>query len=73
MGCAPPGIGSGRRPAPVSVQPSPPAMKKQQLPEKTCPVCGRPFKWRKKWQRTWEEVKFCSDRCRMAKHKARPG
>ncbi|PLS86777.1 MAG: hypothetical protein CYG60_05510 [Actinobacteria bacterium] len=24
--------------------------KKQNLPEKTCPVCGRPFRWRKKWK-----------------------
>ncbi|WP_439112653.1 DUF2256 domain-containing protein [Hydrogenophaga sp.] len=22
--------------------------------------------WRKKWARTWEQVKFCSDRCRAA-------
>ena len=23
-------------------------------PEKTCPVCGRPFQWRKKWERDWD-------------------
>jgi len=37
---------------------------KQHLPQKTCPVCGRPFAWRKKWEKVWEEVKYCSDQCR---------
>jgi hypothetical protein len=41
-----------------------PAPKKQNLPTKTCPVCGRPFAWRKKWARHWDEVVYCSDRCR---------
>jgi hypothetical protein len=27
-------------------------------------VCGRPFAWRKKWERNWAEVKYCSDACR---------
>ncbi|MFM7565502.1 MAG: DUF2256 domain-containing protein [Flavobacteriales bacterium] len=39
-------------------------MKKSLLPVKTCTVCGRPFSWRKKWQNVWDEVKYCSDRCR---------
>ena len=38
--------------------------KKSDLPEKMCPVCARPFLWRKKWQKVWDEVKYCSDRCR---------
>jgi len=38
--------------------------KKSDLPTKTCPVCQRPFAWRKKWARDWEHVKYCSDRCR---------
>lgn len=42
-------------------------VKKQHLPEKPCLVCGRPFAWRKKWERVWDKVKFCSDRCRMRK------
>ncbi|NJK59354.1 MAG: DUF2256 domain-containing protein [Oscillatoriales cyanobacterium SM2_1_8] len=37
---------------------------KANLPHKICPVCGRPFTWRKKWADCWEEVKYCSDRCR---------
>ncbi|WP_084438871.1 DUF2256 domain-containing protein [Algoriphagus mannitolivorans] len=39
-------------------------MKKQHLPTKICVVCQRPFSWRKKWERCWDEVKYCSDRCR---------
>ncbi|WP_084571321.1 DUF2256 domain-containing protein [Deinococcus misasensis] len=34
---------------------------------KTCPVCGRPFLWRKKWEKVWPEVVYCSDRCRNAR------
>ncbi|WP_339921435.1 DUF2256 domain-containing protein [uncultured Flavobacterium sp.] len=39
-------------------------MKKQNLPTKTCLVCQRPFSWRKKWEKVWDEVKYCSDKCR---------
>ncbi|MGH1441669.1 MAG: DUF2256 domain-containing protein [Cellvibrionaceae bacterium] len=38
-------------------------MKKSELPEKICIVCQRPFTWRKKWQRDWDKVKYCSKRC----------
>ncbi|WP_449358826.1 DUF2256 domain-containing protein [Alishewanella longhuensis] len=38
--------------------------KKVNLPEKTCPVCGLSFSWRKKWQLNWHEVRYCSERCR---------
>ncbi|MEM1323730.1 MAG: DUF2256 domain-containing protein [Bacteroidota bacterium] len=44
-------------------------MKKQHLPEKICAVCQRPFKWRKKWAKVWDEVKYCSERCRRNKNK----
>ena len=37
---------------------------KQDLPQKLCPVCRRRFAWRKKWERCWEEVVYCSRRCR---------
>ncbi|TNE60394.1 MAG: DUF2256 domain-containing protein [Bacteroidetes bacterium] len=43
-------------------------VKKQHLPQKICPVCGRPFSWRKKWAREWEQVKYCSKRCREYKN-----
>ena len=38
--------------------------KKADLPTKTCATCGLPFAWRKKWEKVWQEVKYCSDRCR---------
>ena len=45
---------------------TPPSFKgnKQSLPSKPCVACGRPMTWRKRWARTWGEVKFCSDACR---------
>ncbi|WP_162415811.1 DUF2256 domain-containing protein [Cyclobacterium roseum] len=42
------------------------------FPQKICPVCGRPFTWRKKWEKNWEQVLYCSDRCRSNRSKA-PG
>ncbi|MDD2987224.1 DUF2256 domain-containing protein [Flavobacterium sp.] len=41
------------------------AHKKVNLPEKICLVCKLPFSWRKKWEKNWEEVKYCSDKCRL--------
>lgn len=38
--------------------------RKENLPSKICATCGRPFTWRKKWAKDWEQVKYCSDRCR---------
>lgn len=40
------------------------SVKKQHLPMKTCVVCGRSFTWRRKWALVWDEVKYCSNRCR---------
>jgi len=39
---------------------------KRNLPQKTCVSCGKPFTWRAKWARDWDQVKFCSERCRRA-------
>lgn len=47
--------------------------KKGDLPQKTCLVCARPFTWRKKWEKVWDEVKYCSDRCRNARVKPERG
>jgi hypothetical protein len=41
-------------------------IKKANLPSKVCIHCQRPFTWRKKWEKVWDEVKYCSDRCRMS-------
>ncbi|MEC8689496.1 MAG: DUF2256 domain-containing protein [Candidatus Neomarinimicrobiota bacterium] len=37
------------------------------LPYKFCHTCERPFSWRKKWRVSWDEVKYCSNRCRKNK------
>ena len=37
---------------------------KSNLPSKICLVCNRPFEYRKKWEKVWDEVKYCSDKCR---------
>lgn len=42
----------------------PRGVKKSDLPQKACATCGKPFTWRKKWETVWDEVKYCSDRCR---------
>ena len=34
------------------------------LPTKTCASCGRTMTWRKSWARSWDDVRYCSDRCR---------
>ncbi|MBK8193802.1 MAG: DUF2256 domain-containing protein [Lewinellaceae bacterium] len=30
--------------------------------------CGKPFAWRKKWEKVWDEVRYCSERCRNNKN-----
>lgn len=45
----------------------PKGIKKQHLPEKVCLVCQKPFTWRKKWENIWEQVKYCSEKCRNNK------
>lgn len=41
--------------------------RKADLPQKICATCGRPFSWRKKWERVWEEVRYCSKKCSGAR------
>ena len=36
-------------------------VEKRDLPVKVCLACNRPFVWRKKWAKVWDEVKYCSD------------
>lgn len=31
---------------------------------KTCASCGRRIEWRKKWERDWGQVRYCSTACR---------
>jgi len=40
--------------------------KQQETPKKAkiCKTCGRTFEFRKKWEKDWDVVKYCSDECR---------
>ncbi|WP_439332055.1 DUF2256 domain-containing protein [Paracoccus salsus] len=40
--------------------------RKADLPQKICLHCARPFTWRRKWARDWDQVRYCSARCRGA-------
>jgi hypothetical protein len=42
--------------------------RKPNLPHKICASCARPFAWRKKWARVWDEVRYCSDACREGRY-----
>lgn len=47
-------------------------VKKENLPQKVCVVCDRPFTWRKKWEKVWDEVTTCSKSCnRKRREKSR--
>lgn len=63
--------------APPEQPTPPPAMtfkgNKQHLPQKPCAHCQRPMTWRKKWALTWEQVKYCSERCRREAGPAQAG
>ena len=39
---------------------------KASLPSKLCAACGLTMTWRRSWARNWEEVKYCSERCRRS-------
>jgi hypothetical protein len=43
------------------------------LPTKPCVACGRVITWRKKWERDWASVKYCSDKCRRFKTRPTDG
>ncbi|MBR7744304.1 DUF2256 domain-containing protein [Phycicoccus sp. BSK3Z-2] len=47
--------------------------RKGDLPTKVCATCGRPFTWRRKWADDWDEVRYCSQRCRRGRHPAPAG
>ncbi len=40
--------------------------RESETPKKTknCQTCGRSFEWRRKWEKDWDVVKYCSDACR---------
>jgi hypothetical protein len=38
--------------------------------DKVCVACGRRIEWRKKWERDWGSIRFCSAACR--RHRISP-
>jgi hypothetical protein len=36
-------------------------------PTKTCARCGREITWRKRWERCWDEIRYCGDACRRTR------
>mmetsp|Transcript_44008 Transcript_44008/g.131920 ORF Transcript_44008/g.131920 Transcript_44008/m.131920 type:complete len:151 (-) Transcript_44008:10-462(-) len=51
----------------------PRGVKKENLPSKVCPVCNRPFTWRKVWEKCWDDVVCCSDRCKNERKRQKRG
>ncbi len=47
--------------------------KKSELPQKLCAACGLPFTWRKRWERDWDAVRYCSDPLSEGRRPCRPG
>lgn len=47
-------------------------MKKIDL-TKICVACGKTMEWRKKWEKNWDDVKYCSERCRRSRASTSPG
>jgi len=39
---------------------------KKHLPNKICPTCNFSFSWRKKWEKDWDQVKYCSKKCKRS-------
>ncbi|MEK9599728.1 MAG: DUF2256 domain-containing protein [Pontimonas sp.] len=40
------------------------ALTKNGFEPKTCARCRLPFEWRKKWAKNWDQVLYCSEKCR---------
>ncbi|QVL54168.1 MAG: DUF2256 domain-containing protein [Cyanobium sp. M30B3] len=60
----------GRRGRAGDARPGGKGVPPSQRASKICPVCGRSFLWRRKWAAVWDQVIYCSDRCR---HNKKPG
>lgn len=46
---------------------------KAYLPSKPCAACVRTMTWRRAWAKTWDTVRYCSERCRRHKTAAAAG
>lgn len=41
------------------------------MESKVCPSCGRRFEWRKRSEREWDSMRYCSAACRRGRSPAR--
>ncbi len=39
------------------------------LESKICQSCGRKIEYRKKWEKVWDQIKYCSNECKKNKNK----
>ncbi|MGP2447999.1 DUF2256 domain-containing protein [Pantoea stewartii subsp. indologenes] len=46
---------------------------KQGLPVRYCSQCHKPMTWRKKWAKCWDQVLYCSERCRRQRRNTADG
>ncbi len=44
-------------------------MDRRAADDKPCAACGRRITWRRKWARTWANVRYCSGACRAARRR----
>lgn len=45
----------------------PKGIEKNYLPQKVCVICKFTFTWRKKWEKVWDDVRYCSHKCKKNK------
>lgn len=55
----------------IGITNMPRGVKKEHLPTKICLICNRPFTWRKKWEKCWDEVTTCSKSCNQKRKQAK--
>jgi hypothetical protein len=36
--------------------------------DKVCQKCGRRIEYRKKWKKNWDQILYCSEKCRRSKN-----
>lgn len=43
---------------------------REQFEDKTCSTCGRRIEWRKRWERNWDAIRHCGEKCRRNRPRA---
>lgn len=45
-------------------------MARREHEDKTCSTCGRRIEWRKRWERNWDVIRHCGEKCRRNRPRA---